>query len=318
MKNRNRGRDLHFLIAFLLGGLMGIAPMFAIAQPMFRHGQIIRVPATQEQPDVGKISFDVTSVKQNKIGGRASLVESGNLFSTTNFQVIGLIGLAYKLTGSQLRNMASQLPKWVSTQGFDIEARADGSPTKEQMRLMLQSLLADRFKLTAHRETRQLPVFGLVPEKNGKLGPSLRPHLDDPPCASAPPTTSPPAPPTTVAGGFPAACGELLQLPNTSGPRRLRFGARDMTAEMIVTSLNAVSDLDRPILNQTGLRGSFDFTIEFTLLLGPSRPDSNIQLDDSAPEFSEALKDQLGLKLEPQTGPVNALVIDHIEEPSPN
>jgi len=76
------------------------------------------------------------------------------------------------------------LPKWLATERFAIEARVDGegNPTKDQMRLMMQSLLADRFKLAVHFETEEVPVFALTLLKPGKLGPKLRLHADGPPC----------------------------------------------------------------------------------------------------------------------------------------
>jgi uncharacterized protein (TIGR03435 family) len=81
-----------------------------------------------------------------------------------------------------------KLPKWTSTEYFDIQARAVGSPTKDQLRLMMQSLLAERFRLAIHNETRQLPVFALVLVKSGKTGPHLQAHAADDSC----PTVFPP------------------------------------------------------------------------------------------------------------------------------
>ena len=78
-------------------------------------------------------------------------------------------------------------------------------------------------------------------------------------------------------------------------------------------------DLGRPVLDQTGLSGTFDFAIEWTpQLSGPLPPSTDFQPDPDGPTFLQALQEQLGLKLEPTTGPIDAFVIDHIEEPSPN
>ena len=273
----------------------------------------------------GSAKFDVASVKQNKsterpyfnlaFAPRSGPVPTGGLFRSTNNQLLALVGFAYKLTGSQMRALPSKLPRWAATESFDIEAHASGNPTVDQMRLMAQSLLEDRFKLSAHYETRDVPVFALVRDQPGKLGPSLRAHSDALPCAATPLASDLGAPPptATVAGGFPAVCNELVQLQAQPGPRRVRFGAREMTSATLVDYLNAIADVDRPILDMTGLIGNLDFTIEFVLQFGPST-----EPQESGATFQEALKDQLGLKLVPQTGPVEVLVIDHIEEPTPN
>ena len=114
----------------------------------------------------------------------------------------------------------AELPKWATAERFDVEARApQPTPTKDQMRLMMQSLLADRFKLTLHFDARQVSVFALVLAKPGKTGPELVPHPDDPPCA---------APGSAQIDGWPApVCGALLTGRPTAG--RWRFALRDVT-----------------------------------------------------------------------------------------
>jgi hypothetical protein len=118
-------------------------------------------------------AFDVASVKANKSGSQFSSVNipigpgdaynpTGGLYSGTNVPLVSYMYFAYQLTGNQLMYLLPRLPKWVTADRFDIQARASGNPTKDQMRLMLQSLLADRFKLTVHYETQQLPAFALL------------------------------------------------------------------------------------------------------------------------------------------------------------
>jgi uncharacterized protein (TIGR03435 family) len=219
------------------------------------------------------------------------------------------------MTGDQTEFLKPQLPRWVwaNTENFDIEAQAKGNPTKEQMRLMMQSLLVDRFKLATHYQTLQLPVFGVVLSEPGNTGPELRPHSDDPPCVS-----SSGAPPVNSDDKFPIVCG-LTSRMNPSAPDRVRFAARNLTMSQIISTLagfgNAAGNLNRPLLDRTGLSGTFDFSFEWT-------PQQNTEragpAGEPGPAFLEALKDELGLKLEPQTGPVDALVIDHVEEPSSN
>ena len=177
----------------------------------------------------------------------------------------------------------------------DIEARAPQrpNPTKDQMRLMLQSLLADRFKIQVHTETRQIPIFVMTLEKAGKLGPQLVPHTDNPPCA---------APGPSGQDGWPVpVCGALLTGRPTEG--RWRIAYRDASMHLIADALPAISmqALDRPVLDQTGLSGTFDFRIEFApqrvpLLNGTPFP--NFTPNEEGPTFREALQEQLGLKLE--------------------
>jgi uncharacterized protein (TIGR03435 family) len=149
----------------------------------------------------GKMEFDVASVRQNKTGEKPSLNVSptsfdsfsptGGIYSAKNIGLMSFIMFAYKLSMSQIVALESQLPSWAMTDQFDIEARAAGDPTKDQYRLMMQSLLADRFKLVAHYETQQVPKFGIVLAKPGVLGPKLRMHRVDDPVCTAPAANHP-------------------------------------------------------------------------------------------------------------------------------
>jgi uncharacterized protein (TIGR03435 family) len=286
----------------------------------------------------GKMAFEFASVKRNTSGPPPSFFNpnspgevpysniipladdddgpTNGLFIGTNLTLLNYIGFAYKISGSQVEFLKSQLPKWVwaNTENFDIEAQAKGNPTKEQMRLMMQSLLVDRFKLAMHHQTVQLPVFGVILSDPGNTGPGLRPHSDDSPCVNS---SGPP--PVNYDDKFPIVCGEVLRM-NTKAPDRLRFAARNVTMDQIISTLagfgNASRDLDRPLLDQTGLSSTFDFSIEW-MPQQSGAPQAG-SIGEPGPTFLEALKDGLGLKLEPQTGPVDALIVDHVEEPSAN
>ena len=239
---------------------------------------------------------------------------TGGLFTAANIPLFSYITFAYKVTANEGQVLRVQVPKWVLSERFDIQARSNSNPTKDQMRLMMQSLLADRFKLAIHRETRQLPVFGLVLSKSGKMGPQLQPHPVDSSCSSVPdsPTAS-----GTVSGGFPLTCGGIQPM-QASVPGRLRIGGRNVTMVLIASSLPIAIDA-RPVLDRTGLSGTFDFTLEWTPEANsPLTPSADFQRDESGPTFLQALQEQLGLKLEAQTGPVDLLVLDHIEQPSAN
>lgn len=284
----------------------------------------------------GQMTFDVASVKQDTtsvsddaassnipLGPQEMFAPTGGLLSAKDFPLWQYIIFAYRLSPRQLQDARSQLPKWANNNRYDIEARASGNPTKDQYRLMMQALLAERFKLAIHYETRQLPVYALVLDKPGKLGPRFRPHPADAPCSTTITPDDGPAP--TAADGFPETCGAIADVP-PSAPGRFSTGARNMVMPMIADSLlsmwnfgNEQKEYTRPILDRTGLTGKFDFVLEWSPQLnGPRPPGSTFQPDESGPTFVEALKEQLGLKLVPQTGPVEVLVIDHVEEPSAN
>jgi uncharacterized protein (TIGR03435 family) len=278
------------------------------------------------------MEFDVASVKLDTAAPSPQTVNSnvplgpqdmysptGGLLSATNFPLFQYMIFAYKLTPNQTQSVMSQLPKWANTDRYDIQARASGNPTKDQFRLMMQALLADRFKLAIHYETRQLPVYALVLDKPGKLGPHMQQHPEDSPCSTvAPAVGSAPGPLPTVDGGFPETCGAMVGWP-VSG--HIRGGARNMAVAMIATSFSVpqLTGVDRPILDKTGLSGKYDFVIEFTPQLnGPLPPGATFQPDPNGSTFLEALKEQLGLKLESQTGPVEVIIVDHVEHPSEN
>jgi uncharacterized protein (TIGR03435 family) len=251
-----------------------------------------------------KMKFDVASVKQNKSDARSitnfppgpedAYAPDGGSFSGSGVTLYQYISLAYDFTVFDYQLLKSRLPEWVLTDRFDIQARGSGNPTKAQMRLMMQSLLADRFKLAIHFETREVPVFALVLAKPGKTGPQLHPHTNEPPCSTASP------------------CGRFDSQPNP--PVQCIIGARDVTMGFIANVL-ATSELGRPVLDQTRLTGNFDFTLEWTPNI-PVSPD--FIPDQSGPTYIEALKEQLGLKLESTRGPVQVPVIDHVERPDEN
>ena len=228
------------------------------------------------------------------------------------------IALAYKFlpTGPQSEAIFAQLPKWATTDLFTIEAKAPiPNPTKDQVRLMMQSLLAERFKLAVHFETHDVPVMALMLVKPGKLGSRLRPHAQGPPCdAKIPPVdrNSPKIPDiwTQICGAF-----EVIDWTNNT----VILGSRNTTMEMFANFFPALVQLDRPLVDQTGLNGKFDYELNFTPPWRmPTEQSTDAQLDLTGPTFFEALKDQLGLKLKPTRTPIQTLVIDHVEQPSPN
>jgi bla regulator protein blaR1 len=306
--------------------LVGAAVLCLVAAPTLL-GQL-DTSADWEKAAGGKMSFDVASVREDTAGLPPSgpaphsnvplfagtvFPKNGNgtRLSITNLQLQDFIAFAYKMDANEAKALWSQLPKWAQTERFDIEARAPEGTTKDQMRLMMQSLLADRFKLAVHYETQQERVYSVAFVKPGKIGPSLRLYgADEPPCGIK---ATPDATPTsTVPGGFPVPCGGIQQLVPSS-PEMVRFGARNITMAMFASTFSGGwTAIDRPVVDKTGINGNVDFVLEFY----PLSDDSPDVLP--GPTFLEAIKDQLGLKLNEDTAPIRRPVIDHVEEPSAN
>ena len=169
--------------------------------------------------------------------------------------------------------------------------------------VMLRSLLTDRFKLAAHLETRQVPIYSLVlANSNRRLGPKLEPGL--PECAP----TGRANPPPECGGG---------------GRGLLKASYRDMpTLAKVLSSMPAVG---RPVVDNTGLTGNYKIEVRFNpaaQTLSTTPPGSGAAppppIDSDAPSIFTALQEQLGLKLEDAKGPIQVLVIDHIERPTPD
>jgi bla regulator protein blaR1 len=233
----------------------------------------------------------------------------GFAFGYSHCSISDYIEFAYELwlTPSQKQSLDTQLPGWAVTDRFDIRLKGPGRATKDQKRVAMQSLLADRFKLSVHFETREMPGFALVPLIPGRIGPKLQPHPDGVPC---------PTPPVEILPeGIPASCGIFGGGP---GDGRASIGGRDVTMAQIANALTQQdSGIDRPILDQAALTGKYDFVIVFTPSISPKYDPEYVQRI-GGPTFEEALRDQLGLKLEATTGPVQVMVVDRIEEPRLN
>jgi uncharacterized protein (TIGR03435 family) len=275
----------------------------------------------------GPMSFEVASIRP--AGPEARFCTNINLnledepipiggrFSAT--AALGsYLALAYKFmpVGAQSDAVFGQLPKWATSGLFTIEAKAPmANPTKDQMRLMMQSLLAERFKLAVHFETHDVPVMALVLIEPGKLGFRLRPHSQGPPCdANIPPVDrdSPKIPDVWL-----PVCGTTKAIDWRDHTAIL--GSRNTTLEVLAAYIPTLMPLDRPVVDQTGLTGRFDYELNFTPEWRmPKEQSTDTQLDLTGPTLFGALKDQLGLKLKPTRASIRTLVINHVEQPSPN
>ena len=311
---------LSFVI--LLLGLFGAESRLTAGRAQTNSTSATDRPTPQWEIDAGgKMAFEVASVKRHAYDPAAPFYiphsnfpldssdvykPTGGLLSSENRPVATYISFAYKLTGDEASHM--KYPKWAIDEHFDIEARGPASATKDQMRLMMQSVLADRFKLVVHWENQQVPVFKVVLAKAGKPEPNLQPYSGDPcPYGTQPAQVNPKLP-------FTPMCGQpgMRQLPDSE----FEVVARSIPIQQLVATLSrwAGTGIDRPLVDGTGLTGSFDYLLTFA----PDMPGAPVQSAAQGPTFIEALRDQLGLKLEPATAQLPFLILDHIEEPSEN
>lgn len=272
------------------------------------------------------MAFEVASVKPASVPSvmrDGYAMDAGNSYRPTGgrfsavFLLLSYIDFAWKLvlTPNERREISAHLPGWVGTDRFEITARAPiSNPTKDQMRLMVQSLLAERFGLVLHFETRIIPVLSLEVVKAGKLGPQLRPHSEGPPCPDGSIAGVEPKYDLNV---FPVICEIYSAQALANGGQRR--GARNTTMELLAGMIPVMTTMvDRPVVDHTGLTGRFDFTIDFVPERRPALGNGDTQPEPDGPSIFESLKEQLGLKLEQAKSPRRILVIDHVQRPSEN
>jgi uncharacterized protein (TIGR03435 family) len=238
-----------------------------------------------------RLEFEVASVKRNTTNGDMDVVprRSGERVIIHNNQVGSVILYAYRVPSYRVAGSIDLPEGW---NWYDIEARAPESSTDDQIRLMLQALLEDRFKLKVHRETREMPVYKLVIAKNGpKLKPAaagFRPTVDGRP--------------------IPLQDGFCAGVRGRDGSHLIGEGA---TLAQLISWLP--SPLEGPVVDGTGgIPGKFDFDVRF---VRDGKPPPN---GEPGPDLPAALQEELGLKLERSKAPIEVLVIDHLEKPSEN
>ena len=272
----------------------------------------------QAQASEGRLTFEVASIKQNTSDDRRSFgVQPGGRLVVRNSTLKNLIAAAYGMAEIQALVPDRVLggPDWIDSDRYNIDAKAStefhltpGGPPKDML-LMLRSLLEDRFKLVAHRETREMPIYELVvARKDGKLGPGLNKSSID--CAALF---------AAVQGGAPPPPRQ----PNQPPPCRLMGGpARTIASAVTMQQLaaNLSNHLGRFVVDKTGLTDRFDFNLAWTPDQMPTGtpPPGIPPVDPNGPTLVTALQEQLGLKVQPAKGPVEVLVIDSVERPTPD
>jgi bla regulator protein BlaR1 len=228
-------------------------------------GQLTRPPA-----------FDVASVKPSEPGLTTFHISAhqpvGNLFTATNVTVQKLVMMAYNVADWQLIGA----PTWMATEGYDINAKPERPANRDEIYSMVRTLLAERFKLAMHTETKELHLYALVLDK----------------------------------------AGSKMRINENGGPPHVseRLGHAVFRNVPLIRLTNFLSvEAGHIVVDKTSLTGSYDFTLDFV----SSRRAINSN-GPSGPTIFEAVKDQLGMKLEPGKGPIDLFVIDHVERPSEN
>jgi uncharacterized protein (TIGR03435 family) len=235
-----------------------------------------------------RLTFEVASINSSRPSAgpiyTIKPMPGGNGYTVQNSPFKLMMSLMYKVPMRQIVGG----PDWINTDRFDIEARADHPSSVDDLHSMFQNLLADRFNLRFHKEVKEGPVYALTVDKSG-----LKMKADGTGQALGIPIVP------KAGGGFTGTRVPMQYLSWWLGQQLQNDG--------------------RPVVDQTGLSQSYDFTLSFAPQLPPnvSRDSLPREIQD-LPSIFEAVQQQLGLKLEPQRGPVEYYIIDNVEKPSPN
>ncbi len=234
-------------------------------------------------------SFEVATIKPSKPDekGNAILVRGGQ-FSTINTTLLSLVEFAYDVQANQVVGA----PGWMASEKFDLAAKPDtpGAPSDKQWKGMLQKLMSDRFQLKFHRQSKEMSAYVLTVAKNG---PKLKKSDGDP-------------------NGLPGLFFHQL------GQLYVQNANMDDFTQLMQSVV-----LDRPVVDQTGVKGRWNFVLKWTPDesqfggMGVKVPPPSNAADAPPPLFT-AIQEQIGLKLEARKAPVEVMVLDHVEEPSPN
>lgn len=229
-------------------------------------------------------AFDVASIRPSAVnhaggeGSKRSRIEATPLsLSMRNVDLSDCIQWAYRVSDYQVSG-----PGFPNSARYDILAKTGSPASIDQMRSMVQDLLATRFQLKIHRESKMLPVYGLVVAKGG-------PKL--------------PAPKADAAVSPAQARESLPRIENDA------FIFQDASMADFAAKLSLLRGIDRPVVDRTGIQGIYDLTLK-------SAPSAILQPD--GPSLFTLVEDQLGLKLAPEKAPIEVLIVDHVEKPSEN
>jgi uncharacterized protein (TIGR03435 family) len=235
------------------------------------------------QSTSGRPAFEVASVKVNTTGERPSADGKGDRLTLRNVPMRVIVALAYQVPNDRISG-----PAWIDSDGYDIVAKPEPGSTREDLWPMIQTLLAERFKLSVHREQKPTPAYALVVGKNG---PKLKNSSPDSTVQS-----------TCSRQGMKLTCVNQRSTIGQLAQNLPRWLPRDW--------------LGLPVVDQTGLDGAYDFSLTWTMT---DRSPSAEAADPAGMDLFEAIQEQLGLKLEERKVLLDRIVIDHVERvPSAN
>jgi uncharacterized protein (TIGR03435 family) len=249
---------------------------------MLALAAVASLAVAQDKPE--RLTFEVASIRLSKAdnqNGGIKALPGGHGYTSQNIPIKLIISLMYKVPMRQIKGG----PDWLAGDRYDIEARADHAYNIDELHVMFQNLLADRFKLKFHKEIKEGPVYALTVDKSG-LKMKVNDSLQD------------------------------FNIPVNGGPNGTVVGRR-VPMTYLCWFLGQTLQADgRPVIDRTGLDKSYDFTLTFAPVLPPDVP-MPAELRDR-PSIFDALRVQLGLKLTAEKGPVEYYVIDSVERPSDN
>jgi uncharacterized protein (TIGR03435 family) len=237
-------------------------------------------------------TFEVASVKPSPgTSGRMTMKSDPGRISYTNITLKRVLLSAYDLKSYQISG-----PDWLETLRFDITAKVPEGATKEQVQSMMQNLLATRFKMSVHREAKELPIYALLVAKNG---PKIEPVSAESPGEEELATMKA----NEGKDGFPVLSLQAPALIVETRNGRGRITAKEVPIARLADVL--FGEVGRPVFDMTGLAGNYSFVVYFA-------PEGSA--DTSEASIFAALQEQIGLRLEARKGPVELLVIDHAEK----
>jgi uncharacterized protein (TIGR03435 family) len=233
-----------------------------------------------------RLTFEVASIKPSKPGGRIGAMKvlpGGQEFVAQNFPLRLMLARMHWVPSRQVTGG----PDWMDNENWDIQAKADRPGySREQMIEMLGNLLEDEFKLKLRKDNKEGPVYALSIDKSG-----LKMKRNEGP--------------------------EDYEIPIQGGPAGVTVGKRCSLERLCFQLGSFLQSNERPVIDKTGLTGYYDFTLSFLPDLPPGVNKENLPPEIlSRPSLFDAVKQQLGLKLDPQKGPIEYFFVEHIEKPT--
>jgi uncharacterized protein (TIGR03435 family) len=249
---------------------------------------LLFVGLVQGQDKPARLTFEVASIKPSKpggTGGAMKVLPGGQEFVAQNFPIKLMFARLHWVPARQITGG----PEWMDNETWDIQAKADRPGySREQINEMLGNLLEDEFKLKFRKDAKEGPVYALTVDKSG-----LKMKVNQSP--------------------------EDFEIPIKGGPGGVTVGKRVAIDRLCFQLGSFLQGNERPVIDKTGLTGYYDFTLSFMPELPPGFDKDRLPAEMLArPSLFDAVRQQLGLKLEATKGPVEYYVIEHVEKPERN